>query len=711
MSAQTFESFLTFKLGIACIAAYLFYKFARRDATAFDTIYRKRIRYAYVVLFGASVIYSIIQVFYGPFTFSLPWYNLSLYGTPHPTDAMLEFGHGLNANIHPTWETCKWSRLTFEQWSLSTGIADIIVGCGAIIYILRFRRSSVRWHVKLRKFIGYTLLFTAHATIANTLHYFTWDELIVVAIYIGLIYLFCRSYKWDAVPTKLPKESISHPNVQEFEAIPPEDKSRIGIKDYISISKEDIREDIQALRQKVHDSKKIQWLFLGATMLLAIVLTILFVYRYQERPRGYGIKQYCAFNLWIEEAFYDSSNWSLEECNVDYSLGTPTNGNQCLSKTRMEVSHFSGFPDPKYEGKTVYEKYRRHEIITYDITSLGYDSHDSRKYLEDVERRYHGRIYVCEKANNERCVAYRRAINFQEEIYIATEKIPEVIIAAAAYGKHVSACNQINVYHQIFCIGKYAYEIRTYSFKDVEQEPIIAKIYFHHPRRVLNNCIYVILSLLLIFLLAWIIAFVIIARQKKAINKNAKFLLWYNFASIVLQIIFMVVCSWGENLTDSYDPEISTSFVILSLGLSIINVPSLVYIIRKNEEEYAIEYLLPNWYKECVSASFKNQSVWNKISVVLIMYPLLYVATLPCGIFVLLYLIPISAIIGILYLIHWIFEDSKPLAETHKKKQPLTRVSSSPIEKLRELKGMLDEGLISKDDYDRKKAEILDKIQ
>ena len=35
----------------------------------------------------------------------------------------------------------------------------------------------------------------------------------------------------------------------------------------------------------------------------------------------------------------------------------------------------------------------------------------------------------------------------------------------------------------------------------------------------------------------------------------------------------------------------------------------------------------------------------------------------------------------------------------------------SPKEKLQLLKSMLDEGLITQEDYDRKKAEILDKFQ
>ena len=89
MSPQAFDSFLMFKVTIAIVAAYYFCKFSQRDATAFDTIYRKRILYVYVVLIGASVVWSLIQIFKGPFAFSLPFYNMSVYGTAFPTKPCL----------------------------------------------------------------------------------------------------------------------------------------------------------------------------------------------------------------------------------------------------------------------------------------------------------------------------------------------------------------------------------------------------------------------------------------------------------------------------------------------------------------------------------------------------------------------------------------------------------------------------------------------
>jgi len=713
MSPQTFDSFLMFKVTIAIVAAYYFCKFSQRDATAFDTIYRKRIRYVYVVLIGASVVGSLIQIFKGPFDFSLPFYNMSVYGTPFPSEAMLETGIGVNANVHFSYETCRWSRLTFEQWNLSTGIANFIVGVGLLIYIFRYRRSSVRWNVKIRKFIGYILLYVSPATIAHSFHYFSLDEFSVVAIYIGITYLCCRTYSWDAVPAKLPKESISHPNVPEFEAIPPEDKSRIGIKDYISISKEDIREDYQTLREKVRNSKNTHLWLLGLIIIFLIATLGLWLYRVENRPSR--LVHSSDFHVWIDGI--TNTYWQKVKCEVDKTLGEPVNGEFCLKNECVSTSRFVNFPISKYDGESIYDEYRKQEIITYDISSLGYSRFNYEKYLEYVATTHNGSIYnVQNVGNNEKCVGYRnKDIQLLQEVYVKVDENlnPENIIAASAYGKVVVPCNNLIEYIQVFCVGKYAYEVRTYTMPHVEAHPIINHVYFTNPHHYINTlliCCEILLILCVIVLLCHI------TRRLKIegpISKKTKIMLWYTVVSMGVQILLITIWIIWECIENWYDEDVLIVLSILVPGILFINIPSIIYVWHRRQMEPSLDFLFPSWYKDSFVCAFANKEVCTKLSLALIFYPIFYIATLPFGVFALIYIFPMIIIFGIVYLINWIFKDNKQLAKPFQKKEhnQIGFAGDTLKEKLQLLKSMLDEGLITQEDYDRKKAEILDKFQ
>ena len=91
---------------------------------------------------------------------------------------------------------------------------------------------------------------------------------------------------------------------------------------------------------------------------------------------------------------------------------------------------------------------------------------------------------------------------------------------------------------------------------------------------------------------------------------------------------------------------------------------------------------------------------------ILLFYPLFYVAVLPYGIFALVYLIPMAALFGLIYPVSK-FKGSRFLDLSSKNMHLKTNASSLLIEKLRELKSMLDEGLITQKDYNKKKEEIL----
>ena len=73
-----------------------------------------------------------------------------------------------------------------------------------------------------------------------------------------------------------------------------------------------------------------------------------------------------------------------------------------------------------------------------------------------------------------------------------------------------------------------------------------------------------------------------------------------------------------------------------------------------------------------------------------------------------------AAIFGLIFFIRWLFKDYTPspsISQLKPKKTPQPVTSDNSYkEKLQLLKSMLDEGLITQEDYDKKKGEILKKM-
>lgn len=703
MSPQAFDSFLMFKVTIAIVAAYYFCKFSQRDATAFDTIYRKRIRYVYVVLIGASVVWSLIQIFKGPFAFSLPFYNMSVYGTAFPTEAMLETGIGVNANVHFSYETCRWSRLTFEQWNLSTGIADLIVGVGLLIYMFRFRKSSVRWNVKVRKFIGYTLLYVSPATIANSFHYFSGDEWFVVGAYVCITYLLCRSYKWDAIPAKLPKESISHPNIPEFEAIPPENTSRICYKNEDSI---DVQKEPKKRLIKYFYSKSISSWLVGTIISLLIITIILCALRDNITVHPYAYDYYEKYNIRISENLYHF--WREEPTNnYNFSYGKPINTNALVTE---DVSTYFN----RGLGTNVYEKFKACKIYTYDISESGYTQKDEDKFLD----------YVAILNNDKKAIVidvphanYTKAVRYIEYKTAKAEEKLTLLITFPVFAKdrsgQIFAFFNYQITNYVFCQNGIAYHFQYFNLEDVPSNKIIDTIYFQDPAKGWNIAIVICAVLFLVLCLICAILFVKKSIKKEILNKSAYFLQWYIFGMSVIQSIAIFILVLIEGLPDKFYDIYYYNAALVGAGLILINIPLLIYVAQKVEQPYSIDYLFPKWYKELFVNSFKNKFICTKLSLALLFYPLLYIAALPYGILVLVYIFAISVIFVLIRLACWVFKDDEQKEKSMQEQTyKQTEFEGDTLkEKLQLLKSMLDDGLITQEDYDRKKADILDKIQ
>ena len=178
VTEEQFYVILALKIILGVINAYLMYRFAVRNPTNYDTIYRKRMRYVYGGLCCILAISSIVLLFHGPFFSQQSWYYLSTYGTVTPSRGTLETGISANQIVRAPGAHCIWGRQTFEQWSIGRNVVNVLFFIALAIYFFAMKRSSVRWFAKVRKAIGYVLLLTAPAQI-NTLHYFDIIEIIV----------------------------------------------------------------------------------------------------------------------------------------------------------------------------------------------------------------------------------------------------------------------------------------------------------------------------------------------------------------------------------------------------------------------------------------------------------------------------------------------------------------------------------------------------
>ena len=220
LSTSQFYYIVALKVAIGLFIVYLMYKFAVRNPTDYDTLYRRRMRYVYGFLCTALALVFLFLAFRGPFSYSLPYYYLSTYGTYTPDEVALQYGITSNMVIRAPGIKCVWGRMTFDQWSISANISSAIALTALAVYAFNMKRSSVKWFAKLRKGIGYVMLLTFPAQIEG-LHYFDFYEFVPLVVYLLVVYLFVRSYKLDFKTASKPIES-QHKNVQEFVAEHPE---------------------------------------------------------------------------------------------------------------------------------------------------------------------------------------------------------------------------------------------------------------------------------------------------------------------------------------------------------------------------------------------------------------------------------------------------------------------------------------------------------
>lgn len=191
--------------------------FAKRQPTDYDTKYMRRWR----VVSGISWFVLAFFQFFIIEKFSLPIYYYAIYGTMTPSSDIIQTGVSPYLTLYPNVE---WGHLTFQQWLLETRIENVLRYISLGLYFLLYKPSSVKKWVKVRKFIGYTLLLYFLPAAIN-FHYFSIAEFASIIIVSLCIYFLTRTYKKDAVAPIAPKSHIGYNGkpVEDMQPIEPEE--------------------------------------------------------------------------------------------------------------------------------------------------------------------------------------------------------------------------------------------------------------------------------------------------------------------------------------------------------------------------------------------------------------------------------------------------------------------------------------------------------
>lgn len=691
LTTSQFDNILMLKVAIGLFIVYLMYRFAVRNPTDFDTIYRRRMRYIYGIVCAAFAIGFIYLAMAGPFNYSLPFYYLSTYGTFTPDDVALQFGITSNMIVREPSANCIWGRMTFEQWALSANISGAIEWIALAVYAFTMKRSSVKWFAKLRKAIGYVLLIIFPGQI-NGLHYFDLYEIAPLAIYILIVYLLVRTYKMDEKTPERPIES-QHNNIPEFVAEHPEKIIKSGDNDAETGKKKskfwtNFRSKLTAFFKR---KELILWSICGISFVISFVLAII-SYNVNENAFLYrdGFDYYEDWGVYLKNLNHNTKWRESRYINVDYNLGEPIH-----PESSMRIEFYAEFGSNK-------------------LRAYGYNQPMSARFLNYRAPNFNGESLFSYLHNTLNYPAYC-SINIKsgraQVIYWDRVRIDNYWYHESGereyynhwIRKHILEENNGMVYE--FIVYMLDDKIYDESIEDIFSFECPYEKFISSETWMIWYCIFTFFTLVML-----LIAIIFSSAKAKREVKNVHalrlliYLMWCLFAEYAIHIIVVL-----SNLPfDTEDFEILISFlVILTLYLGFVRIPALMYVRKRISKDSGTYYLFPYWLTRIVDAYAKSETS-KRAMLVLLIYPLFYICTLPAGLFAWCYLIPVIIVFSVVYTIRWIFKEHSPQIVSPQTNTVLTNNDSDSIEsKLKTLKGLLNDKLITQEDYDKKKDEIL----
>ena len=144
-------------------------------------------------------------------------------------------------------------------------------------------------------------------------------------------------------------------------------------------------------------------------------------------------------------------------------------------------------------------------------------------------------------------------------------------------------------------------------------------------------------------------------KQEQIKNIRAYKLLMYQLILIIIEFVtFAIIVLTSADYEFYYETNI-VRILIYGTTLLLVKVPLLLYVYKKIKKEDNLYYLFPQWLMNFINRYTSSEAALRAV-LILIIFPLFYLSTLPFGIFVLAYLIPAVIIYMLVFFIVWIIK-------------------------------------------------------
>ena len=636
LSETAFVGKLSFDIIMWIVILLITFYCIRRYPTDYDTNYRKRNR---IILGSLCFLAALGFLFWGfmlPEDFAIRNYFLSTFGTYTPNETMIQLGMSPTVSPRAVGVTPVFALPTYEQWLILQKINSFAVTFALGIIFFFFKKSSTRALAKVRKVCGYIFLIFLVPAALNIHLYFDLEEFIVTIPICIITWLLLRTYLKDFVEPTLPVESVQHGDNKDFAPIIPELKTEIQQDEKLfsnkirSVLLKNIIKYSTISMKDFKYSHKTHIRLLTTSLFLSIILSSAFLSIYQYyRERCEGYEYNSTYDLWISRKSY----WKMQEyAHVDYKLGEPIFEDCSLYFNRY------WYDNGIYKGQPQYCRLLSYKIIE---DSAQYIS-TQMKRLEDDGYEYYGTITMDKHNSSHLQLVFYDGINHHFK-YMHDGVLRE---AHQWCRKHVLEVRRGKAYEFI----AYVPDFKIYD-NDVENTYLL-----DDPAHLWNlkTWLHLAWSFIILSCVLIIYLFVLfIKTTKQTQNTRAKNLLMYLFASLFIEyLIYVLLLLTPTSFRDYYGLEVSLIFITYLL---IFRLPLMIYTFNISKTEENVYYLFPQWL-----INFLNRYTSSEASIramlVFIIFPLFYLCTLPCGIFVLVYLIPAVIIYLLVFFIVWIIK-------------------------------------------------------
>ena len=153
-------------------------------------------------------------------------------------------------------------------------------------------------------------------------------------------------------------------------------------------------------------------------------------------------------------------------------------------------------------------------------------------------------------------------------------------------------------------------------------------------------------------------------KQEQIKNIRAYKLLMYQLILTIIEFVtFAIIVLTSADYKFYYETNI-VRILIYGTTLLFVKVPLLLYVYKKIKKEDNLYYLFPQWLMNFINRYTSSEAALRAV-LILIIFPLFYLSTLPFGIFVLAYLIPAVIIYMLVFFIVWIIKGTTQEINKH----------------------------------------------